>query len=110
MKTSLYIQNLKCDGCISLIMNKLLELKQINNINVKLQYATVTFEHQNKADIEDVKHVLSKIGYPPFGEKNSLRKKVKSYVSCATGRIKKIKINGNTIRTRKNNVFTQNWR
>ena len=89
MKTTLYIQNLKCGGCISTIINRITALRHIKNVTINLQYATVTFEHENKADIEEVKHVLSKIGYPPFGEKNSLDKKAKSYVSCATGRIKK---------------------
>lgn len=89
MKTTLYIQNLKCGGCETTIKNKLSELKNISNISFKFQYATVTFEHKNKEDVEDVKQLLSKIGYPPFGEKNSLVKKAKSFVSCTTGRIKK---------------------
>ena len=91
MKTTLYIQNLKCSGCALTIINRLSALKHITNIAIKLQYATVTFEHENKADIEEVKHLLSKIGYPPFDEKNSLSKKTKSYMNCVTGRIKKLK-------------------
>lgn len=87
MKTTLYIQNLKCGGCETTIKNKLSELKSISNISFNFQYATVTFEHENKEDIDNVKQLLSKIGYPPFGEKNNLGKKAKSYVSCATGRI-----------------------
>jgi len=75
MKTTLYIQNLKCGGCVSTIINRLSEFKNIKSVTVKLQYATVTFEHEMKADIEEVKHMLSKIGYPPFGERNSLIKK-----------------------------------
>ncbi|TGV04364.1 heavy-metal-associated domain-containing protein [Flavivirga rizhaonensis] len=89
MKTTLYIQNLKCAGCESTIINKLSELKNIYNITIKLQYATVTFEHETKEDITTVKNTLSKIGYPPFGEKNTLAKKAKSFASCASGKIKK---------------------
>ncbi|MFI0431080.1 heavy-metal-associated domain-containing protein [Mariniflexile sp. HMF6888] len=91
MKTTLYIQNLKCSDCVSTIINRLSALKHITNIAIKLQYATVTFEYETKADIEEVKRLLSKIGYPPFGEKNSLNKKAKSYMNCVTGRIKKLK-------------------
>lgn len=88
MKTTLYIQNLKCGGCESIIINKLSELKGISNITTKLQYATVTFEYETNETVDKVKQLLSKIGYPPFGEKNSLCKKAKSYVSCVSGKIK----------------------
>ncbi|MFD2724649.1 heavy-metal-associated domain-containing protein [Hyunsoonleella rubra] len=89
MKTTLYIQNLKCAGCEFSIIDKLAELKNIYKITIKLQYATVTFEHKTKNDIDIVKKALSKMGYPPFGAKNTLAKKAKSFVSCASGRIKK---------------------
>lgn len=42
-------------------------------------------------NIEEAKRLLSKIGYPPFGEKNNLSKKTKSYMNCITDRIKKLK-------------------
>ena len=87
MKTTLYIQNLKCGGCISTIINRISALRHIKNVTIKLQYATITFEHRNKADIEEVRLILWHIGYPPFGEKYNLNKKAKSYVSCAIGRI-----------------------
>jgi copper chaperone CopZ len=88
MKTTLYIQNLKCGGCVSSIINRISALEHIKNVTIKLQFDTITFEYDNNADFEEVKHILSNIGYPPFGEKNSFGKKAKSYVSCAIGRIK----------------------
>ncbi|WP_242083883.1 cation transporter [Aestuariivivens sediminis] len=89
MKTTLYLQNLKDSGCEDLILKRLSELEHLKNITFKLQYGTVSFEHHNKEDIEAVKHRLSKMGYPPFGEKNSLGKKAKAYIHCTAGRIKK---------------------
>jgi copper chaperone CopZ len=88
MKSTLYIQNLKCGGCEATIIEKLSKLKNITNVSVNQQYDTVTFEYMESSDLELVKKELSKLGYPPFGEKNSLPKKVKSYISCAIGRIK----------------------
>ena len=35
-----------------------------------------------------VKKTLSKIGYPPFGDKNNVLKRVKSYLSCAVNQNK----------------------
>lgn len=79
MKTTLYIHNLKCEYCEDVIINNLIKQKHISNISVKRQYATVTFEHETSKDVDLVKKTLSKIGYPPFGEKNSFIKKAKSY-------------------------------
>ncbi|WP_298238435.1 cation transporter [uncultured Algibacter sp.] len=77
MKTTLYIQHLKCADCESIIIKKLSDLENIYNITIKLQYATVTFEHETKEDVAIVKQTLSRIGYPPYGEKNTFAKKSK---------------------------------
>ena len=81
MKTTLYIQNLKCGGCENEVINKLSALQGISNITIKLQYATVTFVHDTKEVAENVTQMLSQIGYPPYGKKNSLGNKEKSYMS-----------------------------
>lgn len=82
MKTTLYIQNLKCEHCKTIILQELSKLKNITNTFIKSQYATVTFEHLYPEDVEIVKQMLSKIGYPPFGEKNNYFKKSKSNLSA----------------------------
>ncbi|WP_339894996.1 heavy metal-associated domain-containing protein [uncultured Algibacter sp.] len=69
MKTTLYIQNLKCGGCETTIINRISALKGISNISIKLQYSTITFEYETKENIDQIKQILSKIGYPPFVEK-----------------------------------------
>lgn len=78
MKTTLYIQNYKCANCETIIVHMLSKIKNISNVFIKSQYATVTFEHNNPDDIEVVKKTLAEIGYPPFGEKNNFIKKAKS--------------------------------
>ncbi|MFH6769064.1 heavy-metal-associated domain-containing protein [Gaetbulibacter aquiaggeris] len=88
MKTTLYIQNLKCEYCDSIILKMLSKLKHISNVSVKHQYATVTFEHQSAADVIQVKKTLSKIGYPPFGDKNNIYRRAKSYLRKAVNQYK----------------------
>lgn len=78
MKTTLYIQNLKCEHCKTIILQELSKLKNITNAFIKSQYATITFEHLYPEDVEKVKQTLSNIGYPPFGEKNNFIKKPNS--------------------------------
>jgi copper chaperone CopZ len=89
MKSTLYIQNLKCKGCEATIINTLSKLNNISNVLVDLQRNEVKFDYKTKEDIENIKKELSKLGYPPYGEKNNLVKKAKSYVSCAIGKTHK---------------------
>lgn len=89
MKTTLYIQNLKCGGCEATILNKLSRMHGVKNVRISHDTNSVSFDHDADSDIELVQRVLSKLGYPVIDEENSFTKKAKSYVSCATGRLKK---------------------
>ena len=87
MKTTVQIQNLKCNGCASTINNKLSGLKDINEVSVDVENDSVSFEYKTKENLETVKKELHNLGYPLVGEDNKLQTKAKSYVSCAIGRI-----------------------
>ncbi|GAA4884247.1 hypothetical protein GCM10023311_03230 [Flaviramulus aquimarinus] len=89
MKSTLYIQNLKCKGCGITIKEKLSKFNKICNVSVDTQHTLVKFECASKNDVEYVKKCLSKIGYPPYGEKNDFLKKANSFVSCAIGKTHK---------------------
>ena len=87
MKTTVQIQNLKCNGCASTINNKLSGLKDINEVSVDVENDSISFEYKTKENLETVKKELHNLGYPLVGEDNKLQTKAKSYVSCAIGRI-----------------------
>ncbi len=87
MKTTLQIQNLKCGGCEKTIINKFSKLKNVTSVSVDHENATVRFEYTKDKDLEIVKKMLSKLGYPVVGEKNNLGRKATSYISCAIGRV-----------------------
>ncbi len=89
MKTTVYIQNLKCGGCEATIINKLSGLIGVTNVAIDHEDQSVTFEHNDDATLELVRKKLTKLGYPIKDEENSLDKKIKSYVSCAIGRVNK---------------------
>ncbi|MFH4967207.1 heavy metal transporter [Gaetbulibacter sp. M240] len=80
MKTTLYIQNLKGLDSEKAILKRLSGLKHIKSISFKQQFGTMTFDYTSKEDIDRVKHVLSEIGFPPYGEKNLLRRKKISHL------------------------------
>ncbi len=87
MKTTLQIQNLKCNGCASTIKNKLSTLGNIEKISIELESSSVSFDHKSDEDLEVVKKELNDLGYPLAGKQNKLQTKAKSYVSCAIGKM-----------------------
>ncbi len=87
MKTTVQIQNLKCNGCASTIKNKLSELENIKEVSVDVENDAISFEYDKEDTLETVKIQLHKLGYPLVGEDNKLPTKAKSYVSCAIGRM-----------------------
>ncbi|OUR92183.1 heavy metal transporter [Flavobacteriales bacterium 34_180_T64] len=88
MNTTLEIQNLKCGGCANTIRTRLEELGDVDSITVNTDENSVSFDYKNDSNINEVKVLLSRLGYPVLGELNPLTKKAKSFVSCAVGRMK----------------------
>ena len=89
MKTSIIVQNLKCGGCAHTIITKLLEIKNISDINIDIEERKVAFKYINEADAFAVKDKLKTLGYPSADDDNNLVSKAKSFVSCATGKMLK---------------------
>ena len=81
------IENLKCRGCANTITNGIKKFKEVEDVIVKVENSTVEISfNDNESEVDKYKHKLAKLGYPEFG-KNSGISVVKSYVSCAIGRI-----------------------
>lgn len=87
MKGEIQVQNLKCMGCAGTIQKKVNAIEGIEAVAVDVESATVAFEYQADAQLSQIKEVLLKIGYPSVDEENTTSSKVKSYVSCAIGKI-----------------------
>lgn len=88
MRTSIIVQNLKCGGCANTITSKLSLLKNVTNILVDIESSTVSFVAENSNDAIRVKEKLKTLGYPSIEDANGVLSKAKSFVSCATGKIK----------------------
>jgi copper chaperone CopZ len=88
MKTSVIVQNLRCNGCANTIASKLSEIKNITNIEVDIDASNIQFDCIEPEDILQVKNKLKALGYPEADDANSLLYKAKSLVSCATGKFK----------------------
>ena len=87
MEASIIVQNLKCGGCANTINKKVSAIEGISKVIVDKDLSKVTFEYGSEKTIEIVKSTLKTIGYPSIDEDNSISTKMKSMISCATGKI-----------------------
>jgi len=87
MKTTLKIQNLKCEGCTTTIAKKLSALHGIHYVKVNLGTSEVTFDYDGELNLLDANETLKIIGYPETGTENPWSTKARSYMSCAMGKM-----------------------
>lgn len=87
MEASIVVQNLKCGGCAHTITKKVSAIQGISKVSVDKDSSKVTFEYSADKELEIVKSTLKAIGYPSIDEDNKLTTKMKSMVSCATGKL-----------------------
>jgi copper chaperone len=87
MKTKIVIENLKCQGCVNTITKSISAMEGVTDVTISLETSEVTIMYSDDIDrTEEFVHKLKMIGYPRAGE-NSAGQVVKSYVSCAIGRM-----------------------
>ncbi len=80
------IENLKCGGCANTIKTNLEKMSQVSSASVDIEKGEVEVTHGNDIERKDLTDLLGKLGYPEVGHGTTFQK-VKSYVSCAIGRI-----------------------
>jgi copper chaperone len=86
MTTDIQIENLKCGGCAATIKKGLLSIENIEEVTIDIENSIVSVTSE-KNILAAVKDKLSKLGYPEVGDKNTILRKAKSFVSCAVGRM-----------------------
>ncbi len=89
MKTTIRIQNLKCDGCANTITKRLKSLNGVGEVSINEETAEVSILHDAECSMTEIEDALSRLGYPAEGTHNDGLKRAKSYVSCAVGRLTK---------------------
>jgi copper chaperone len=89
LKQTLTIENMKCGGCTSTIIDRLSALESVNSVEVDLGSGTVTFESPHQR-VDTVRQTLLKLGYPEPGTSLGVSKmaaNARSFVSCAIGKV-----------------------
>ena len=89
MKTeSIIVENLKCHGCANTIRRELAWIGEVISVEVDVDKSLIKIDYAGKNSMREVfTEKLRKLGYPEDGTGN-MNRKMKSYVSCAIGRIK----------------------
>ena len=86
-KVTIRIENLKCHGCANTITNGIKKFAEVTDVVVKVEDSIVEIAFSgSEIEIDKYKQKLAQLGYPEDG-KNSGISVVKSYVSCAIGRM-----------------------
>lgn len=78
------VENIKCGGCANSIKTALLKINQVEAIEINKENETVSVT--GNADVSEIIAKLNALGYPVKGT-NSTFKQLKSYVSCAIGKM-----------------------
>lgn len=87
MKQTLEVQNLKCGGCAHTITTKLAKIEGVNSVSVTVENREVHLDFEPETLASHIEEILAQLGYPSVGSKNNIISKVKSVVSCATGKL-----------------------
>jgi len=90
MKTeTIKVDNLKCQGCANTIRRELTWIGEVISVDVDVEESTVKVDYTGKNNMRDTfVEKLRKLGYPEEGT-GRMNQRVKSYVSCAIGRMQK---------------------
>jgi copper chaperone len=84
------VENLKCGGCANTIKNGIRELKGVKEVLVNPEEQWVEIRHEEAIEENNILEKLKSMGYPKLGTTEGLEKlgrNIKSYVSCAIGRL-----------------------
>jgi copper chaperone CopZ len=86
MKTQeIFVENIKCAGCMTSIKHALLKIKGVAKVEIDKDEEKISLTG-DQYQLSEVLDSLNGIGYPQKGD-NTLFKQAKSYVSCAIGKM-----------------------
>jgi copper chaperone len=81
----IFVENIKCSGCMSGIKKALLEFSGVKSVDINLEEEKITIQGERLDKASYIKK-MDGMGYPEKGN-NTFLKEAKSYVSCAIGKV-----------------------
>jgi len=86
MRRTLHANNLKCDGCMACVLDKLGKIEGVSNVEVNMEKCQVIFDAVDDLARDSARAALDKMGYTE--DEPTFVQTAKSYVSCMVGRTK----------------------
>lgn len=87
METTIKVINLKCHGCANTIKKGLLKFDEVSEVNIDVEKSLISIlSDEDQDNTTKYTDKLKSMGYPQDKE-NSNFLLIKSFVSCAIGRI-----------------------
>jgi copper chaperone CopZ len=83
---SIQVENIKCGGCENTIRKEILHQPGVQAVHIDGEHQIIHITGDDDMDKGHIAARLEHLGYPEAG-RNSVVSKIKSYVSCATGRL-----------------------
>lgn len=87
LKHSITVENMKCGGCTSTILQRIGALASVESVEVEAD--TVSF-FAPSATVDTVRETLRTLGYPERGSASgvaAITASARSFVSCAVGKM-----------------------
>ncbi len=81
----IFVENIKCGGCMSGIKTALLAFPGVKSVEITLEEEKIQIQGEN-LDRAAYVNKMDGMGYPEKGN-NTFMKEAKSYVSCAIGKV-----------------------
>ena len=98
MTDNIQVDNLKCGGCEQTIQKTLHKMHGVQKVVINNEAKNVSITHDETVTHTMLANALKAIGYPEAGTTEGLDKtltNVKSYISCAIGRLSDAKTEEN---------------
>lgn len=72
MRTTVTIQNLRCDGCKHAVMIRLNKTEGISNVIIDVSRSRVSFDYKTHNTLEGLRMDLKEMGYPITNDPNRI--------------------------------------
>lgn len=74
MKTTVIIQNLKCDDCKQKVITAVNKFSRISILDIDITIGSISFDYKSHNAIEGLRYYLSTIGFPITEDPDIIKK------------------------------------
>ncbi len=88
MRTTVTIQNLKCDACKSNVIHIISKMEGISNVSINIGKSALSFDYKTHNTMEGLRMELAEMGYPITEDPNTIVDKSDNIDVFPVGKLK----------------------